>query len=184
MNFIPEQPKDKIHNVPYFDDVTEKDGWQGQATGKSVDVLKNEITDVIRRLGGVVTGFQQGSFITGKQKRDGFQVEYIVKSPDESMTQGRIDIAALPVKEDYRLQRTLKTRREQSLKMSLYMLRVALNGTWFLQQLSPGYAALLPWMLVNGEQTITQIWNESTQVGLLLPPGGAEFVEGNFKEVS
>jgi hypothetical protein len=184
MNFIPEQNKDAIQNVPYFDDVTEKDGWQGQATGKSIDVLKNEITDAIRRLGGVVTGFQQGSFITGKQKRDGFQVEYIVKSPDQSMTRGRIDIAALPVKEDYRLQRTLKTRREQSLKMALYMLRVALNGTWFLQQLSPGYAALMPWMLMDGKRTLTQAWSESEAMNLLLPPGGSEFVEGKFQEIS
>jgi hypothetical protein len=131
-----------------------------------------------------VTGFQQGTFITGKQKRDGFQVHYIIESPDGSMTRGRIDIAALPVKEDYRLQRTLKARREQSLKMSLYMLRVALNGTWFLQQLSPGYAALLPWMIVDGKRTLTQAWSESETMGLLLPPGDAEFMEGNFKEVS
>jgi len=184
MNFIPEQPKDKTPDVPYFDDVTEKDGWQGQATGKSIDVLKDEITVAIRRLGGTVTGFQQGSFLAGKQKRDGFQVEYIVKGPDGSMTRGRIDVAALPVKEDYRLQRSLKTRRDQSLKMSLYMLRVALNGTWFLQQLSPGYAALMPWMIVDGKRTLTQAWSESEAMGLLLPPGGSEFVEGNFKEIS
>src|SRR3972149_9800415 len=113
MNFIPEQPKDKTPDVPYFDDVTEKDGWQGQATGKSIDVLKDEIAVAIRRLGGTVTGFQQGTFLTGKQKRDGFQVEYIVKSPDGSITRGRIDVAALPVKDDYRLQRSLKTRRDQ-----------------------------------------------------------------------
>jgi hypothetical protein len=184
MNFIPEQPKDKASDVPYFDNATEKAGWQGQATGKSIETLKNESSDAIKRLGGMVTGFQQGTFIVGKQKREGFRVHYIIESPDGSMTRGRIDIAALPVKEDYRLQRTLKARREQSLKMSLYMLRIALNGTWFLQQLSPGYAALLPWMIADGEKTVTQIWSEGAAMGLLLPPGGAEFVEGEFKEVS
>lgn len=184
MNFVPEQPKDEIHNVPYFDDVTADAGWQGQTTGKSIEKLKAEIVEAIGRLGGVVTGFEKGVFLVGKQRREGFRVHYTIESPDGKMTRGRLDIAALPVKEDYRLQRSLKTRREQSLKMSLYMLRMALNGTWFLQQLSPGYAALLPWMLINGEQTITQIWSERTQIGLLLPPGGSEFVEGEFKEVS
>jgi len=184
MNFIPDQPKSKTPDVPYFDNVSEKDGWQGQATGKSIDTLKNEITDAVRRLGGMVTGFQQGTFTISKQKRDGFQVHYIIEDPDGKMTRGRIDIAALPVKEDYRLQRSIKTRREQSLKMALYMLRVALNGTWFLQQLSPGYAALLPWMLADGQRTLTQAWSEKAMMGLLLPPGSSEFVEGSFKEVS
>jgi hypothetical protein len=66
--------------------------------------------------------------------------------------------------------------------MSLYMLRTALDGTWFLQQLSPGYAPLMPWMLVDGEHTITQLWQESSIMRNLLPPGETDFVvEGQFK---
>lgn len=183
MSFIPDQPKDKAHDLPYFDDVKSSDGWQGQTTGKSFETLKVEIADAIHRLGGLVTGFQRGTF-TGEQKREGFQIHYTIEAPDGKITRGRLDIAALPVKEDYRLQRSLNSRREQSLKMSLYMLRVALNGTWFLQQLSPGYAALLPWMLMDDQRTVTQVWSESAAMGRLLPPGGAEFVEGEFKEVA
>jgi hypothetical protein len=183
MNFIPEQPKDKIPAVPYFDDVSSDAGWQGQTTGKSVDKLKTEIMEAIGRLGGTVTIFQKGTFVVGKQRREGFQISYTIEGSDGKITRGRLDIAALPVKEDYRLQRSIKTRREQSLKMALYMLRVALNGTWFLQQLSPGYAALMPWMLVDENRTVTQLWSESTSMGLLLPPGSVEFVEGNFKEL-
>lgn len=70
--------------------------------------------------------------------------------------------------------------------MALYMLRQGLSGLWFLQQLSPGYAALMPWMLTsgkNGEKTITQLWSESQSFSNLLPPGNAEFVEGTYKEV-
>ena len=184
MNFIPEQPKNKTPAVPFFDDVKASDGWQGQTTSKLIDTLQREIKEAIVRLGGLVTGFQSGTFTTAKQRRQGFQVHYVIEGQDGSMTRGRIDIAALPVKEDYRLQRSLKTRRKQSLKMALYMLREALNGTWFLQQLSPGYAALLPWMLADGERTLTQAWTEKATMGLLLPPGNYEFVEGSFKEIA
>ena len=184
MNFIPEQSKENIPVIPYFDDVKASDGWQGQTTGKSTDKLKAEIVDFIGRLSGVVTGFEKGIFMVGKQRREGYRVHYTIESTGGKMTRGRLDIAALPVKEDNRLQRSLKARREQSLKMALFMLRVALNGTWFLQQLSPGYAALLPWMLIDGQRTVTQIWSESSAMGLLLPPGCAEFVEGNFKEIA
>lgn len=184
MNFIPTQDERLAPAITYFEDAAAKDGWQGQATGKSIERLKQEVFDAIGRLGGKVTGFQSGTFVGGKQKREGFQIKYFVESQDGKISDGRLDIAALPVKENYRLQRTLKTRREQSLKMALYMLRVALEGTWFLQQLSPGYAALMPWMLIDSERTVTQLWSESAVMNRLLPPGSSEFVEGNFKEVS
>jgi hypothetical protein len=183
MNFIPEKNKDAVQSVPYFEDVKASDGWQGQTTGKSLERLKSEILDAVTRLGGKVTGFVKGTFIVGSLKREGFQVHYFIEAADGKVTDGRIDVAALPVKDDWRIKKSVKTRQEQSLKMALYMLRDALNGTWFLQQLSPGYAALIPWMLVDGKRTITQAWSESAMMGRLLPPGNAEFVEGNFKEI-
>ncbi len=68
--------------------------------------------------------------------------------------------------------------------MALYMLRNALDGNWFLQQLSPGFAPLLPWMLEEKSgKTITQLWSESVSIGNLLPVPGDEFVEGEFSEV-
>jgi len=183
MNFIPETPK-KAQIVPYFDDARAIDGWQGQATDKSIKTLEREVREAIHRLGGVVTNFIQGVYVIEKEKRQGYQVTYVLEATDGTMTRGRIDIAALPVKQTYHNYKTLDKRREQSLKMSLYMLAIALNGTWFLQQLSPGYAALMSWLLVDGEHTITQIWSESATMGLLLPPGSSEFIEGNFKEIS
>ena len=184
MNFTPEQPK-IAQNVPYFDDVTAKDGWAGHATSKSIDTLKAEIVVVISRLGGMVSenSFQRGSFLIDDKKREGFQIQYAIQHPDGSIVPARLDVAALPVRNDYRLNRTLKKRSEQSLKMALYMLRSALEGTWFLQQLSPGYAPLMPWMLEKSSgKTISQLWAEST-FGKLLPPGNSEFVEGEYREV-
>lgn len=182
MKFIPEMPK-QAQDVPYFDDVTSADGWQGHTTKKTVNVLKSEIFVAVNRLGGLITGFQQGTFHIGDVERDGFRIFYGIDSLDDSVIPGRLDIAALPVKRDYKKARSLETRKLQSLKMALYMVRNAMDGAWFLQQLSPGYAPLMPWMLVDGKNTITQLWSESAAMGKLLPPGDAEFVDGKYNEL-
>jgi hypothetical protein len=62
------------------------------------------------------------------------------------------------------------------------MVRNALDGMWFMQQLSPGYASLMPWMMATKEQTISQLWSESSSMRNILPPGDSEFVEGTFEE--
>lgn len=184
MSFIPDTPKDKVFSVPYFDDVKASDGWQGQSTSKSIERLQGEIMDAILRLGGKVTRFVKGKFVVSGLSREGFQIHYFIKGSNGGVSDGRMDVAALPVKNDYRIRKSFKTRQEQSLRMALYMLRDALNGTWFLQQLSPGYAPLLQWLLIDGERTITQVWSESATMGRLLPPGGSEFVEGNYVEIN
>lgn len=184
-NFVPEQPQMEAQDVPFFDDVTSEGGWQGHATGKSLDALKSEVMVSISRLGGLVTAFQRGAFQIGAISREGFQVHYVIEQPDGGLLRGRLDIAALPVRNSGKLQRSLEARKAKSLKMALYMLRDALDGTWFLQQLSPGFAPLLPWMLeAKSGKTLTQLWSESVSMtGRFLPPPGSEFVEGEFKEV-
>lgn len=45
MSFIPDTPKSvSTDAVPFYDDATAKDGWQGQGTTKSLATLKSEIT--------------------------------------------------------------------------------------------------------------------------------------------
>lgn len=181
MNFIPEQQNSA--DVPFFDDVVSRNGWQGHTTGKSIETLKSEIMLAMDRLGGIVANFQKGSFVIDDKERNGFRLYYTVNHPNGALSPGQLDIAALPVKRDYRLRKTLAKRQKQSLKMALYMLRQGLDGLWFLQQLSPGYAPLLPWMLEQKTgQTIGQLW--SNQVfSHLLPPGNSEFVEGEFEDI-
>jgi hypothetical protein len=88
---------------------------------------------------------------------------------------GRLDIAVLPVKREGRLSRSLDSRRDKALKMALYMLRMAFDGQWYLQQLSPGYNALMPWMLADNNKTMAQIWTERVALGRLLPEHDSEF---------
>jgi len=175
--FIPD--KKEAQAVPYFDDVDSSEGWQGHATSKSVTTLKAEIVKSITRLGGVVSGFQSGQFMIDDKRRDGFQIHYAIGQPGQGMLPGRLDVAALPVRKTYRHGQEAK-RREQSLRMALYMTRNAIDGLWFLQMLSPGYAPLMPWMLARGDKTISQLWSETSTMALLLPPGDSEFVEGEI----
>lgn len=164
MNFQPDQPKEI--KVPYFEDALAKDGWQGQATRKTINKLQNEIQGSIQRLGGFVIVFQSGTF----GERAGFRVHIGIANEGANMP-GYIDIAALPSKVD------TEKSREKSLKMALYMLREALDGQWLLQQLSPGLAPLMPFMMADGQRNITQAWSETAVMAALLPPGGGEFVE-------
>jgi hypothetical protein len=181
MNFIPETSKGSNNQIPFYEDATKTDGWQGQATEKSIKTLQAEIIQAIGRLGGLVTGFQRGGFQGEGGQREGFRIHYVIEAADGKQMPGRIDIAALPVKEDFSLRRTADKRKEAALKMALYMLREALDGTWFLQQLSPGYSALVPFMIGPGQKTISELWAEST-MNNLLPPGEEEFIEGEIVE--
>lgn len=179
MEFIPKNPE--AQEVPFFEDVTSEGGWKGHTTGKSLGTLKSEIVAAIGRLGGMVTTFQQGLFVIGSQERNGFQVHYVMERADGALFRGRIDVAALPVKKGRH--RSRNKRQGQSLKMALYMLRDALDGTWFLQQLSPGYAPLMPWMLEeNSGKTISQLWAETTSTTALMPPEDSDFIEGEIIE--
>ena len=177
MNFIPNQPS-KALSVPYYEDVTGDDGWQGQRTEKSVDRLKSEVVEGVTRLGGFVSGFTMGTFQIDGLERQGCQVFYSITANNGRFVPGRLDIAALPVRDKYS-----STKKDKALRMALFMLRDALNGMWFFQQLSPGYAPLMPFMIGNSEgKTISQLWAESPVMNNLLPPGDAEFIEAEVEE--
>jgi len=173
--FIPEQPQ-KAVKVPFYEDVKGDAGWQGHRTRKTVEGLKAEIASAVGRLGGIVSGFQRGVFNIDGNKREGFQIHYAIEDQGERYLPGRLDVAALPVRGSSR------KAQDDSLAMALYMVREAINGLWFLQQLSPGYAPLMPWMLTPGGETVSQLWAESSVMNNLLPPSQSEFVEGEVVE--
>ena len=175
MNFVPDLPK-QAADVPFFEDVEASDGWQGQTTQKSMDSLKSEVAIAVSRLGGIVVGFVKGSF----DNRMGFRLHYTITALDGMLIPGQIDIAALPVRGPKRHydNKTKEHAQEQSLKMALFMFRNALSGLWFLQQLSPGYAPLMPFMIMQDGKTVTQIWSEQSNMKMLVPPKDGDFVEG------
>jgi len=180
MTFFPKQPEEG-GAVPFFEDVDSEGGWRGMATTKSLATLKSEVAAAIARLGGFVTQFQRGAFELNEQRREGYRVTYSLADTGGQI--GRLNVAALPIKQSARRRKSADARKDKSLRMALFMLRDALDGQWFLQQLSPGYAPLMPWMLADGERTITQLWSEGVTMKRLLPPPG-EFVEGDFEVIS
>jgi hypothetical protein len=178
MDFIPDATK-KDKAKTYFEDANSKDGWQGQSTTLSIDVLKTKVKTAIDRLGGIVTAFMKGTYMIDDEKRDGFQILYHIEADNGAIIPGRIDIAALPVRISFRTKPTEGKRREQSLKMALYMLEITLNGTRFLEELSPKYSSLMPFTLVDEGKTITELWTDK-RMGNLLTAGDGEFVDGEF----
>ena len=193
MKFVP-KTGEFSQEVPYFDEVKGDAGWKGHGTSKSMVALKAEVTQSVARLGGQVTGFVRGAYeMENGISRDGFQIHYAIEDSQANLHSGRIDVAALPVREPKRrsgYRDTMERRREQTLKMCLFMIRDALDGQWFLQMLSPGYAALMPWMLASGDKTVTELWSESATMKKLLPPKDSKFegdeeeevVEGDFRD--
>lgn len=177
MQFTPENRKEQ--EIPYYDDVTAEDGWKGHETEKSITKLQSEIKEVVGRLGGTVTTFTRGKYVMDSSvSRDGFLIEYIVPIENGGIFKGRISVAALPVRSNNYNWRTVDKRKEKSLRMALFNVRDALDGARILQILSPGYVALVPFMLGNPDQTISQIWAENATIKALMPPGDADFIEG------
>lgn len=185
MAFSPE-PQKSNRIARYYDDVAAGEGWQGQATTKSIDTLKSEIVTAISRLGGIVSGFVKGTdIVTIEEKQiicDGFRIHYSIDAGEGKFIPGQIDIIALPVREDYRLKRSYETRKLASLKMALYMFRQAMDGVWFMEQLSPGYFGLMPFMLYDGNKTISQSFMQKLSVNNLLSDGNSS-IDGEFKEI-
>ena len=79
-------------------------------------------------------------------------------------------------------------RKKDAMKMALYNLRDQLLAAWRMQQLIPGYFALLPFMIQQGSDlTLTEAWLESENLQHLLPSvtSGTEdedVIEGDFEE--
>jgi len=183
MNFIPDtQPHSRPEGVPFFDDVKSSGGWAGHTTRKPIAALQSEINDAVERLGGVIKLWQRGAFAIDGQERQGYRLEIAIEK-DGSVLPGQLDIAALPVKKNHSLRRSLETRQKQSMKMALYMLREAFGGLWFLQQLAPGYAPLIPLLLVEGGKTVGEMWLDAGLTSNLLPSPDQAFVEGEYEEV-
>lgn len=175
--------------VPLLDEARAEDGWQGQGTKESITSLRAQISAEIGRLGGTVTRWMRGEYEIEGQARPGIQIEYQITNQSGSAFSGRIDVAGLPWKAPYGGNRShtsyklaVENNKNKSLAMALYNVREALKAMRILQVLSPGYAALVPWMLVaETGKTIGEMWGIGNKQ--LMAPGG-EIVEAEFHVVS
>lgn len=187
MDFTPDKDSGPTIDVPYFDEARSQDGWQGQGTTVSYDRLKSDVTNALARLGGVVGAIQRGAYQIGKVSRPGVQIQYSVEGPNNQMVYGRLDIAALPIKEPKRRanwQAVQRSREDAALRMALYNVVEALRAQWVLKQLNPGYIPLMPWLLAKGNATLSELYAASGFTKALMPPKPDKFtVEGEYRDI-
>lgn len=177
MPFIPDQ-SDKQQPVPYIEDVTASGGWVGHTTTKSLDTLRAEVSTALGRLGGTVVDFQSGTFpddYSPQRKRPGYLIRYFYSTPDGRSIAGKIEVAGLPAR------KPSPEKEKQARKMALYMLRDSLEGLWYLQQLSPGLVALMPFMLADGDTTFSQKFLGS--MALPMPANLDDVVTGEATDI-
>lgn len=173
-NFVPEEKR--VDQVPYFEDVTSTTGWAGHSTGKSEQELMSEIGMAVGRLGGIVNRWIPGSF----GNRHGYRLMFTLNEGQH----GRIDVVALPLKTKPST-KGYETKKTQAVKMALYNLRDQLESLWRMQQLIPGYFALLPLMLVDENRTVGQLWVEHLDAKNVLPATVGEdgdVIDGEYLE--
>ena len=188
MTFTPDEFEREL-NVVMFEDARAEDGWRGQSTNKSYSQLRAEIASEIGRLGGTMTRWLRGEFEIDGLKRAGVQIGYSLASPEGRVFDGRIDVAGLPHKMASGRadsSRTNRLRDEKSLRMALYNIRESLQATRILQDLSPGYAGLMPWILTDNDLTVSQLYSEGMGVNALPAPDPDDeegTVTAEFREV-
>lgn len=141
-NFIPEF-KTPISNVPYFEDSI-KLKIPGRATRKTVQQLQKEIGEVLVKLGAFNTQFEPGAF-PGTPKRYGYRVNFQFANAS-----GRIDIAALPMKNE-----TVTTRRD-ALEQALYLFRNKIEAQFYANIYEPGSLPLMPYLIGRDGQTVSE----------------------------
>ena len=170
MEFKPDKPQED--DVPCYEDAKSADGWNGAATGKTEKTLLSEVKEAIEALGGVILELNTGSFTDVKGRiRRGVIIKYIYPHPiDGNKMPGSIEIASLPCRNT--------SNREKSMCLALYNARDSLKALYVLQKLSPGFLPLMPFMLTDDGQTMSQRWASATRQ---LPEPGPEeeIIDGN-----
>jgi hypothetical protein len=173
-----------------FDEVSSKDGWKGHSTDKSIETLRAEISAEIGRMHGTMTGWMRGEYETENGgRRPGVEVKYRVVTENGQAFEGRIAIATLPyeVSEGRADSDKINRRRaDKSLRMGLFNVRDALQSSRIMEVLSPGYAALMPWLIVGGgDKTVSELWAEHGlgQKALPVPDEDGEIVDAEVREV-
>lgn len=182
-NFVSEKSEQKVEVVPFYEDATAQNGWQGQSTGKTIETLKSDIISSFGKLGGLVTGFEKGSY----GNRTGFRVHYVIETPEGKHIPGYMSVAALPLKPSVRHYHYRNrvdpeaTRLDKSLRMALFNVAECLAAMWKLQRLSPGFAPLMPFMIVGkGHMNLTEMYSTGSALKALMPPSD-DFVANGVK---
>jgi hypothetical protein len=168
--FVPTDD-DVVTDVPYIEDARSDFApyWSvlTQSEKKIQDDLeraKREVTAEMAKLGGGIVGFQQGYFNVGKKKRHGYRILFFYGGG-----RGIIRIAGLPMKGE-----ETKRKTNSVLAQALFNVRDWLKAAVTNRIFSPGFNALVPFMLVDGHRTVTDYLIETGNLPQLNAPGEYE----------
>lgn len=152
--FIPDKTEIGKKSVPWFDDQSDSK-IPGRGTRKDVTDLQGEIIELMGHLGAGGVAFMPGTH-PGTPKRYGFQLHFNING-----VPGRIDVAALPIKNE------TPNKKDRALAQALYLVRDWLEAEVFSSVYRPGAVALLPFLIGEGGQTVTETFISSGRLPLL-----------------
>lgn len=161
MKFVPDEPNKKA--TIYFEDVNSDSGYAGHGTEKSEETLISEITTAMTRLNVKLINWTPGKFTDDLNKvRNGFVFEFFAQGVDGNMP-GVIRIAALP------LRNWTAAKEKQAKKAALYQLRNYLVSAFQFEKISVNYSPLVPFMLNDRGETVSEAWLNKFDPGRVLP---------------
>ncbi len=156
--FIPDKIGLKQADVPFFEDQSEQK-IPGRRTEKTQKNLKGEIISLMAKLGAGGVLFIQGTY-PGERKRYGYQIQFNING-----VPGRFDVAALPIKSE------TAVKKDRALAQALYLIRNWLEAEHFSAVYRPGAVALLPYLIGEGGQTLTEAIIAGGKLPLLVSGG-------------
>lgn len=159
--FVPDKTELEKQVIPWFDDQTDSK-IPGRGTRKDVTDLQGEIIELMGHLHAGGVSFIQGTH-PGKPTRYGFQIRFNING-----VQGRIDVAALPIKSE------TPTKKDRALAQALYLVRDWLEAEVFSSVYRPGAVALLPFLVNENGKTVTEAFISSGKIPLLANVVGGE----------
>lgn len=170
MQFVPDEAKKK--NAIYFEDATRDAGYAGYTSKRSEDTLISEITTSLNRLGCKLTNWYTGKFVDEfKNTRRGFVFEFTSPARTGGNLPGIIRVAALP------LRQFTDTKDAQARRMALFQLRDYLVAAFQFSTMSVGFAPIVPFMLNDKGETVSEVWLERFDPGHTLPAPADDVVE-------
>lgn len=155
------ETEDELDTVetPFFEDATSKDhGVRGHTTSKTVQKLKGEVEDAIKKLGGNPKRIREVKYVPDEdddfEERKGFLIQFTLHG-----NKGRIPVAALPIKN-----KKTDRKEKQALKQALYTIRDNLETQLNMKYLTIDSEPLMQFLVLEtpeGDRTLGKVYHES-----------------------
>jgi hypothetical protein len=158
--FTPTGTQTREIEVPYFEDArADFAPYYNPYQAHTIQKCQNAVMHELAKLGAGSIFFQDGKFGTGSKPRHGYQIWF-----QYGNAQGVIRVAGLPMRSE-------TAHRVEGVKMqALLNVRDWLKAAVTSRVFSPGSDVLIPFLLVDGKRTISEVIVESGRLPQLAAP--------------